>query len=255
MKAILKAEFRKLLSVRSTYVVGLLALLLSAGLMAFYIEGMWGKSGSAAGMLSERAVTEIVLNSFSTVSIFVAIVAMLQIVHEYRHNTIVYTLTAANSRTKAFFAKLAVLGVYAVVFSFAAAFLSLILYFVGIAIRGGSLPPQSVDWLDIIGRGLFINLSYMAIGAITAYLSRNIALAIAVVLIVPSTVEQLLSLLLRENSKFLPFTALGQLTIANPSDLQQINALTMPAALLLVSFYLTVGVVTTWYFFLRRDAN
>lgn len=255
MTALLRAEFRKLLSVRSTYVVSLLALLLSGGLMAFYIEGMWGKSGSAAGLLSERAVTEIIMNSFGTVSVFVAIIAMLQIVHEYRHNTIVYTLTASNSRTKAFFAKLGVLAVYAVLFSLATAFISLGLYYLGVSIRGGSLPAQSVDWLDILGRGAFLNLGYMTVGAITAYLSRNIALAIAVILIVPTTVESLLSLLLRENSKYLPFTALGQMSIANPSDLDKLNMLSMSAAFVLVLAYLAIGVAVTWYLFLRRDAN
>ncbi len=254
MIALLRSELRKLLTVRSTYFVSLLALLLSGGLMAFYVEGFWGGSGSAAGALTDRAYTEIMINAFSTVSIFVAIIAMLQVVHEYRHNLITYTLSASNSRTKAFFAKLGVLALYAIVFSVVAAFVSLGLYLLGVGLRGGNLPAQSIDWLAVLGQGVFLNLGYMVVGAVVAYLSRNIALAIAVVLVVPSTIESLLTLLLKENAKYLPFTILGQFSVADPSMLGM-TVLPRATAFLLLSGYLAAGIAITWYLFLRRDAN
>lgn len=254
MLATIKSELRKLLSVRSTYVIAILAFLLTA-LMSFYVEGYWGKSGSQAGNAGALALNEIAMNTLSTISIFIAITAILQVVHEYRHNTIMYTLTASNSRTKALLAKIAVVVGYSVAFSFVFLGLSVGLYYLGLALRGATLPPQTIDWLEVIGRGVFYNIAYASIGLIIAYLSRNIAAAIATLLIVPTTVEPLLTLLLKDNAVYLPFAALEKVIMIEGSPAFVQGELSVSKAVAISVGYLLVGWLVTWQLFLRRDAN
>lgn len=255
MLATIRSELRKILSVRSTYVIGVLALLLVGGLFSFYVEGFWGGSGSAAGVGNEFALREIVMNSFSTMSIFIAIIALLQVVHEYRHNTIMYTLTASNSRTKAFLSKVLVLLGFCVGFAIVITIVSVSLYLLGISIRGISLPPQTIDWTNVISRGLFYNLAYASIGIFIAYLSRNIAAAIAILLIFPTTVEPLLGLLLKSKAIYLPFAALEKVIMIEGSPALVQGELSVSKAIAVSTAYLVGGGLITWALFLRRDAN
>jgi len=255
MLATLKAEYRKIFSVRSTYIISTLGLLLVGGLLSFYVEGYWGKSGSAAGNLMPSALNEIAMNAFSTISIFVAIIALLQVVHEYRHNTIMYTLTIANSRTKAFAAKVFALISFTTVFVLFCTAVCVGLYLLGVELRGATLPEQVIDWNSIVGRGVFYNIAYTMLGIIIAYLSRNIAAAIAILLIVPTTVEPLLGLLLKSKAIYLPFAALEKVIMIEGSPAFVQGELSVSKALAVATGYLVVGILITWQLFLRRDAN
>ena len=91
----LKAEFKKLLSVRSTYLTSLAALLFVAGLIAFYGQGFKTEPKDLNSLFLVGTIT-----IFSNITAIAgAIIALLLLAHEYRYNTIVYTLTASNSRT------------------------------------------------------------------------------------------------------------------------------------------------------------
>src|ERR1700690_121413 len=96
MRAALKAELRKLLTVRSTYFILIVVLLLEV-LFAFYISG-W--RATATDLHSSGALSSAVTDAVTAVSIFSALVALLLFTHEYRYNTIMYTLTASNSRSR-----------------------------------------------------------------------------------------------------------------------------------------------------------
>lgn len=254
MGATLKSELRKLLSVRSTYVIAALTLLLIS-IMSFYVEGYWGKSGSAAGQVTNLALREITTNTLSSVTIFIAIIVILQVVHEYRHSTIMYTLTSSNSRTKALLAKVFVLTGFAVVFSLVGLIFSLAVYMLGITLRDVSLPIQTINWLDVVGKGLFYNVAYASIGLIIAYVSRNIAAAIAFVLITPTTVEPLLGILLKDKAVYLPFAALDKVVAIEGSPSLVQGQLSFSTALTVSLVYLAIGWLVTWQLFIRRDAN
>lgn len=101
MKSALKSEIYKLLSIRSTYIVVILAALISA-FLSFYIEGY--KNSGAPLDANKYAVVPI--TAIQLISLFFTVIAILHITNEYRHNTITYTLTAINSRTKVMFAKI-----------------------------------------------------------------------------------------------------------------------------------------------------
>ena len=90
MFASLKAELRKLLTVRSTYIITALAFALVT-FYAFYIEGF---KADAARLHNPGLLASEVTGAVMTVAIFGALIGVLLMAHEYRYSTIVYTLTS-----------------------------------------------------------------------------------------------------------------------------------------------------------------
>src|SRR3981081_3720844 len=109
MIASLRSEFRKLLSVRSTYVLTALVLALVT-FIAFYVQG-WRFSSME---LQNPLLLENGIRSALNIAVFGAIVAILLMTHEYRYNTIMYTLTSSNSRSGVLLSKIIVISCYAI---------------------------------------------------------------------------------------------------------------------------------------------
>ncbi len=283
-----KAEIRKLLSVRSTYVISVLAIaicvLLSWVLLrdvnqqvktneraaqaaitaseapspeqgAESFEGMPTPEEMEAQWQEHLSTLqrEIVMNSFSTMAVMLVIIVILQIIHEYRHNTIMYTLTTSNSRTKVFLAKTTTLLLYAGLVGLIGVAVSVITYYFLLNQYDLTMPAQNLEWGGALLRGLLYIWAFMSVGAIIAWLSRSVAMAIAAILIFPSTIESLLTLLLKENSIYLPFSAMTQIVLYNPNNPPE--SLGFAQALLVTAIYLAILYPVTWYLFLRRDAN
>lgn len=268
MKAALKAEFRKLLTIRSTYIIALIFLLLSA-FFAFYVHGFKDSATAhlngtspldraGAALFVSGSITQIA----NVVSVAGGLIALLLMAHEYRYNTIVYSLTASNRRSKVLAAKIiAVLG-FVLVYAVVATAISLALVWAGAAASGHSLPPQDINFLTFFAKCVFFCEAYALVGLLFAALIRNLVGAIAVLLIVPNTVEALLSLLLKKNAAYLPFTALAQVVqgptiqgapAAHPNVNQAI--LSAPKGAWVFLCYLVIGWIITWFLFLRRDAS
>src|SRR5688572_10055179 len=102
MIAALRAEFRKLLTVRSTYIASLLGLLFIA-FMTFYIEGI---RGSEERLGTSNYLESMLVNAPPVVAQIGLFVTAMLIIHEYRFNTIGYTLSANSSRTKVLLSKM-----------------------------------------------------------------------------------------------------------------------------------------------------
>jgi ABC-2 type transport system permease protein len=239
MQALIKAEVRKLLTIRSTYFVTGAALLL-LGILTFWAMGYKGEN---APNLLQSSIQE----GAGMVAAFVAIIAALNITHEYRYNTIMYTLTSANNRSKVLIAKLAVICGYALVFMVVAALLSVLLTWFGASFRAADLVPQQFFYWDMIWRSTFQVLAWALLGLMFGFLFRHVVGTIVALFLLPSTVEGLLSLLLKENIKYLPYTALEQV---------HTGALLSPAkGALVFSLYLAAGWLAAWVLFVRRDAN
>jgi len=249
----LKAELRKLLTVRSTYITSGLALAITI-FVSFYIEGYRGLSGSPASIGGAGALEEIIVNVASTVAVFTAIVAVLFMAHEYRHNLIMYTLTASNSRTKVLLAKIATITVYAVLFTVLSTAVAIGSYYIGLALRDVSLPAQAIDFWYISGRVAFYCIANALLGLLLASLLRSIVGSIAILFIASSTIEPLLSLVLKENAIYLPFSALQQV-ITPGLKIAEAGTLSAGRAVLVSLAYLTAGWLITWWLFRRRDAN
>src|SRR4051812_17866621 len=104
----LKSECRKLLTVRSTYVIvgSVVALII---FYSFYIVGWRSAVGNLHDPSTVTSNNNGMLNSLPT--ILGAIMAILLMTHEYRYNPILPSLTSSNNRVKVLAAKFLVISV------------------------------------------------------------------------------------------------------------------------------------------------
>lgn len=255
MFASIKSEFRKLLSARSTYVLTGLGIAVIGGLMSFYAQGY---KASPESLLDPRSIESTALLSVTIISVITGVVALLMITHEYRYNTIMYTLTSSNSRTKSLIAKAVVIAFYTMLVGALMLVVGPVLMKLGIAAQGKELAPQVINFGDLIWRSLFYSFGNGMAAFIMAFLIRNQIGAIVTYFIAAGTVEQLLSLVLKDNSKYLPFRALNEVMNFSASagaPVEQAGALSISENALLYTVYMVVGLIITWLVFLRRDAN
>lgn len=246
----IKSEFRKLFTVKSTYIVIIISLVLIF-LFSFWLEGYKGVSGSPAATLAPTALQEIINNGAGLSVLFVSIIAVLFMAHEYRYNTINYTLTANARRTQVLLAKVFAIVVFSLGYGLLAVFAALGFYMFGLSLRDASLPPQDLNVLTQVGKLIFYYIGYGLIGLLLAVVTRSIVMSIATLFIFPTTIEPLLGLLLKENTKYLPFTALD--STVGASMIQ--NTLTVGSAIAVATAYLAGGLLVTWWLFVRRDAS
>lgn len=278
MVSTLKAEFKKLLSVRSTFLITLLALVLT-GLFTYLgtspvyeqeppqeVSSESSKSTQAPSKpvdnppppklsknLSNNRLQTNFQDTISAVSLFITIVVILLMAHEFRYNTITYTLTSAKSRSRVLAAKILVGVVFTVVLALLAIIVTVAATYVAVNIKGLNLPPQEIDWLYVGGRLLAYALGFSLFGLGVITLLRNLTAGIVAVFLLP-TIDSIAANILAgrniEPVKFLPFSALGQ--VGNVGDSGPGPSL--PRALIVFAIYLVVLWAVSWYLFLRRDA-
>ena len=249
MLASLKAEFRKLFTVRSTYILTGTAILFVI-FFAFYIEGY---HLSGRDLLGSHLYSDDVVGALTTLPVvFGAIVAILLMTHEYRYTTITYTLTSSNSRTRTLIAKFVAVSVYALAFTAFVGVLAPFMSYLGIHLHGSTLAPQTINYGDLIWRGLFSGWSYIIAALALAALIRNQIGAIVSLFAIPIA-EQVLALLLKKNSVYLPFTA--QDSILGRDAASQGATITHGTAAAVFGVYLAAAWIVAWVLFLKRDAN
>ncbi|HEV7454981.1 MAG TPA: ABC transporter permease [Candidatus Saccharimonadales bacterium] len=258
MLASIKAEFRKLWTVRSTYVLFIVAFVLVM-IFAFYAEGI--KALPASVHDSGKLASE-VTNAIMSVSLLGALAGVLLMTHEYRYNTIMYTLTSSNSRTKTLFAKIVAVSAFAVLFALVFAILSPLMTLLGLHIKGLTLDHQQFDVFSLAWRVVFYGWGFSMLGLALAVLLRNQIAVIVTLFMAPATVEPLLGLLLKHNAVYLPFSALGQVLqhqVSEPSGQAVKGAVTFAMSYgrsaLVTLLYLVVFWIVAWVLFARRDAN
>lgn len=248
MFATIKSEFRKLFSVRSTYVITGIAFAIVI-FYAFYIEGI--RADHVGSMVTNplKLASE-VTGAINAVAVIGALAGLLLFTHEYRYNTIMYTLTSAKSRTQVLFAKIMVVSCYALVFSLIVGALAPTMAYLGMHVKGYTLVHQNFATASLAWRALFVGWGYAMAGLLFAGLIRSQVGAIITLFIVPGTVESLLGLLLKNNVVYLPFTALQAVT-----EHPERGTITYGHAALVFMGYLVFGWIVAWILFLRRDAN
>jgi ABC-type transport system involved in multi-copper enzyme maturation permease subunit len=256
----IKAELRKLLSVRSTYILLGLAFLYMV-LYDFYIVGI--KVGHNNGFVSPQdpryLITEVTrASSIAAPVLFSSIIAVLLMAHEYRYNTIMYTLTASNSRSKTLLSKIIAITGFAVVFSLFVEVLAPLLALAGLHIHHVVLVHQVFYYRTLFWRVIFFGWAEAMIGLVLAILFRNIVASIVALFLIPVIIEPLFGLVLTTNQQqYLPFTAL---TAVLNNGLLRVGAagagqLSAEHSALVVLLYLVIGLAVGWVLFLRRDAN
>ncbi len=238
----IRAEFRKLLTVRSTYVIIALCLAITI-FFAFYIEGFHQtRNVTDSGKLASE-----VMGAAVALGMIISFVGVLLMTHEYRYNTILYTLTSAASRTRVLLAKIIVVSVFAVLLTLLVSALAPWLTYLGLHAKGLSLSPQDFPIRDLLLHSALYGWGYSMLALIVAAIVRNQVGVIAILFLVPGLGETLLGLLLKENAKYLPFGTL--------SAVLQTHGHNYPNALVVLLSYIAGGWLIAWVLFMRRDAN
>ena len=240
MGTLIRSEFRKLLSIRSTYILTIIATLL-LGFFSFWALGYKGVA------TANPVLMQAVMDGVTVTAMFIAIIAVLNVTHEYRYNAIMYTLTSANSRSKVFFAKYLVIMAYVVGWFVVSSLFAVLLTWIGATMSGNTPVNDTFYFTETIWRSLFHIVAMTSLGFMFGMLFRHVVGAIAVLFIVPNTIEGLLSIVMKENTKYLPYSAIEQV---------HSGALLAPnKAALVASAYIVGGLIIAWILFLRRDAN
>lgn len=244
----LKAEFLKLATIRSTYIfLGVCSAILV--FFAFYIEGY----RQTANVVNPNLLASAVSSAVNALAIFIALVSVLLVTHEYRYNTIMYTLTASNSRLKILVAKVLAASCFAVLATLFFGALSPVLTYLGLEAKGLSMVAQNIPYLDLLWRAAFFGWAFTMLALIFSFIIRSQVGAIVFLLIMSTTGEFFLSLLLKHNATYLPFTALNQV-IGSPG-MPGITPLSHGKAALVVLAYVVIGWIIAAVLFTRRDAN
>lgn len=259
----LKSEFKKLTSVRSTYgwcIVALVFLIIGA----FYADGFKDSANILAGPdKGTLFIAGTLAHLPNVIALFGGLIAILLITHEYRYNTIIYTLTASNSRTKVVFSKILTVIGFTFVYSILFTAISVGFIYAGAAAAHHVIPHQDINYLAFFGKTLFFVEGYALAALLFGTIIRNQVGAIAALLILPGTLESLLALVLKKNSVYLPFTALSQVTQpptlkgavpAHPAHDLVTGYLSPVKGAVVFSCYLVGVWIIGWYLFLKRDA-
>jgi ABC-2 type transport system permease protein len=243
----IRSEFRKLLTVRSTYINVAISLAIVA-LFAGFGSGFRMDAASAhnTGYLMDQSTSAIVF-----VGMILAFVGLLLAGHEYRYNTIMYTLTATNRRYKVLVSKFVAITVFAIVTSLLVAFFSPLCTIIGAHLAGKTLGPQHYEVWPIIWRSIFTGWGYAMFAYILLLSMRNQIGAIVTYLLVPLIGENILMQLFKNIGKNLPFTALQ--SVAQPTALG--NHTTSAHSVMVVLIYVVAGLLVSTVLFVKRDAN
>lgn len=241
----MKAEFFKIFTVRSTYIMLVISLLIEF-FYAFYIQGY----RTAGNITDSYQLYTSVTGSLTTLSFLFILISALSVTHEYRHGTIVYTLSMSNNRFKVLLAKFAVLTGFAIAVALIFGALGPLLTYWGVHAKGFYLNDQTFPFWDLLWRSLFYCWGTVLFGMIIALLLRSQVGTIVTILVFPGTAETLLGFMLKNNIQYLPFTALnGVLSTSS------VPSLTNGKASIIVLVYIIVfGALATWLF-RRRDAG
>lgn len=250
MIAALKSEFQKFFSVRSTYVITLLMM----GLVWFICYKTSNDIAVSPHPIQAALTIEyLARNVMPLGGIFAAIIVALSVLHEYRYNTITYSLTMIR-RSKFLAAKL--------IASVAVVIMLLALLTVAILVGAftGSLGHTihllaGVSVMHVLWVSAFYMLGFSLLGALIALLVRSPVASFAIIFVVPSTIEPLLGLVLKAKVMYLPFTLLGNVLDGPTKNMYDKMSFTSGKAAVIFLIYLIVGWIVGWILFLRRDAN
>lgn len=246
MIAALKAEFTKLLTVRSTYFLTLFVCAVII-LISFYAIGI---KQPAAFLLAPTRLQSTIFGEMQFVGGIAAVVSILLMAHEYRYNTINYSFTISNSRTKVLLGKFLAASSYAVVLWAVAIGIGIGSLYAGAAVAGHTVGPQNFGIVELFGQSLFSVWGMAMAGLIVTILLRNLVGSIAFIFIFP-TLESLAGLLLKNNVGYLPFTALGAVTPIVSGQ----GGFAAGKSVIIFVVYIIVFAVIAWLSTLRRDAN
>jgi hypothetical protein len=215
VSGVFAAELRKLWTVRATWILtglgwAFVALNASITLFGGFGEPFTGTTEQVADALGSAGGN----------SMFVLVVALLSMTTEFRHGTVGRTLQLTPSRTRVLAAKMAAAAVYALVFLVGAVLvvagllvLASLRQGVGLDLGGSLIEPVAESATALVLTAL--------LGVAFGALVRAQVVAITVALVWVFAVENLVTGLVHDVGRWLPFQALNSLFL---SDAQAANA-------------------------------
>jgi ABC-2 type transport system permease protein len=233
---LVRAEVRKLTSVRSTWILTVIGWALAAVSALAVVFGAFDPFTGTAQQVADAFA------SAGGNSAIVLVVGLLAMTTEFRHGTVGRTLQITPSRTRVLLAKLAAGVLYAVVFFLGA--LVVIAAIVGVAALvqdvGLAFDARTVEvsWQGLVGSVLTVMLG-VAFGALV----RAQVVAIVVALVWIFVVENLFAALLPDVGRWLPFQALNGLFIPQTALEQMPDGAFVPLAGLTALVVFTAYVV------------
>lgn len=253
----LKFESVRIRTLRSTYWLVGLSILLTAG-VALII--------TLATDTVDDVMTLSVLTGggeFATfLPIFMAIIGIFAVGHEYRHGTIQPTLLAIPQRSRLLTAKLLVVLVTGLVVALISMAIN---YGIGLLAWGEAPDLASGSVTDALIGYVVLVLIYATLGVALAQLFRGVPSALVVLLIIPFLVEPLISGLsmvpaldwIQPILKFLPFSAGTRLIAVEPYEAMggpDFDYLDRWASGGVFAAFALLILLVSWYLFKKRDA-
>jgi len=244
MLQLFKSEITKILTLRSTYIIaGVLALLAILAGLALTGLNLPGNNSAPA----VPTIFDSVIHAALSLCIGVlTIVTSFTIINEYRNNTIAYTVTASSSRYTVFLAKVLVAIAYGLALGLLIAIVSVIASSIMLLINGFSITGQELNFGSLLLHLGFYVIFYALVGLFLGFILRNIVILIVIVFALP-IVENLSSLLIKENSKYLPFTSIGSISATGEA------AASASVVLVAIAYVLGLSALAL-FLFIKRDA-
>ncbi|MHB8190228.1 MAG: ABC transporter permease subunit [Ferrimicrobium sp.] len=253
--SILRSEWIKIRSVRSTTWTLIAMIVLSVGIGAlgtFAIASNWTQVPAARRVgfdPTSRSLAGLMLGQLA-----LGVLGIIVFSAEITTGTIRSTFAAVPSRPTVLAAKAVVFGVVALVVSEVVAFAS---FFVGQAILSGTTPTATLGQPGVlravVGSGLYLTvlgLFALGIGVIIRHSAGAIAAFVAIVLILPLLVAPLPASISNDINRFLPFTIGQTMMQITP----QPNAFSPWVGLLVALGYATVLLIIGGWSLVKRDA-
>lgn len=245
MIAELRAELRKLLSVRATYVIVIIAASIAAA-VCFYAQGY---AANPANLQNPNYLAAQATGALSAVTIIGSLAGVLLLANEYRYNTILYAFTSSASRARVLLAKFVVVSGYMLVFGALICLLSIASTWLGVQVKGNELGAQSIVYSNLIWKAAYYAWGFGILALGLTAIIRNQVGAIMALFIIPLVAETFMALALKDNSSYLPFSALNTILFAAPDADTTVKHLT-------VSLLTILGLwVVAFVSFVKRDAN
>ena len=237
----MRAELRKLTTVRSTW----LLLALAQVVVIAGVSGLMLRRDDPASDAAQRGA----IAHVGLVALFGLLIGILAMAGEYRHRTITDTFLARPRRSQTVLSKAVVAGMAGAVFGISASATALVADAVWLAAKGSSIDlANAVLWKTVAG-GVGWNVAFAVVGVGVGALIPNLSAAVASALAWLALVEGIVGELIGGGARWLPF-ALGQALVGLPNSAdrpavwQAGSVLTLYAAL-----FVAAGVAVTT----RRD--
>lgn len=197
MRTLITTEWTKLRTVRATW-------LILAIQQALIVAGISGLAVGGTDLNTPKGVGTLLSHAGIASAILSLVLGITAVAGEYRHRSITDTYLATPTRTPVIIAKLTAYGTAGVLFGALSAVTGLATTAIWTSAKGGTLDLAAAGADRIIIGIVAFNLAYAVVGVSVGALIRNLTAAVAVALVWIVLVETTVANLLGDLGRWLP---------------------------------------------------